>query len=234
MENKHLLVIEDEAEIRDLIEIVLKRQGYRVTALSSVEEFKSLAQGGWTLPYDLLVLDWMLPGQSGCDFLKDLRRNPEWKHLPVLMVTAKAEPEEIILGLERGADDYLIKPFDSGVLVARVKALLRRGRVQEKSQQIQWKGLLVNLESFEASYGGQKLPLTPTEFRLLAVMAQHHGKAFTREQLVQAVQGEGVNVIGRTVDTHVFSLRKKLGPLGESIETARGVGYRFREPEGIQ
>jgi two-component system phosphate regulon response regulator PhoB len=230
--SQHLLIIEDENEIRELIQIILKRQGFQVTALTSVEEFHAHLAAKPGENYDLIILDWMLPGQSGCDFLKDLRKNSSWKNIPIIMVTAKAEPNEVVLGLESGADDYLVKPFDGSVLLARVKALLRRLSPDVKATQLQWDGLQINLESYEAFLQGEKLPLTPTEYKLLVVMVQHHGKVFTREQLVQVVQGEGVNVIGRTIDTHVFSLRKKLGAFGDKIETARGIGYRFRDSEG--
>ena len=231
MENKHLLVIEDEAEIRELIEIILKRQGFQVSSFSQVEEFQRKSEQE-KVSYDLMILDWMLPGQNGYDFLKSLRKKTEWKSIPIVMVTAKAEPHEVVLGLEAGADDYLIKPFDAGVLLARVKALLRRVDPESASKTLlNWGALSIHLESYEAFYEGEKLPLTPTEYKLLVIMVQHPGKVFTREQLVQAVQGEGVNVIGRTVDTHVFSLRKKLGDFGDHIETARGIGYRFRDLE---
>jgi DNA-binding response OmpR family regulator len=235
MSIKHLLVIEDESEIRELMQIVLLRQGFQVTSFASVEEFNAHLLQKPDARFDLMILDWMLPGQSGFEFLKELRKKPDWKLIPIIMVTAKAEPNEVVLGLESGADDYLVKPFDSAVLLARVRALLRRLPADEAAKVLHWDGLSINLESFEAFFDGEKLPLTPTEFKLLAIMAQHHGKVFTREQLVQSVQGEGVNVVGRTVDTHVFSLRKKLGPFGDKIETSRGIGYRFRDSaEGIQ
>lgn len=232
--SKHLLVIEDEAEIRELIQILLMRQGFQVTALVSVEEWRALISKTPNAHYDLLILDWMLPGESGFEMLKSLRQTPEWKDTPVIMVTAKAEPEEVVLGLESGADDYLVKPFDGAVLVARVKALLRRVPTAEKPTLIDLSGLKINLQNYEVFVNEEKIPLTATEFKLLATMAQHIGKVFTREQLVQSVQGEGVNVIGRTVDTHVFSLRKKLGVFGDLIETSRGIGYRFRDIEGLQ
>lgn len=233
MADKHILIIEDEAEIRELMQIILTRQGFQVTSLVSAEEFyqitNQLSREG---TFDLMILDWMLPGQSGVEFLKSVRRQERWRALPIIMVTAKAEPSDVVLGLESGADDYLVKPFDGSVLLARVKALLRRLPPEASTAILKWDDLSINLESFEAFYGGEKLSLTPTEFKLLAVMAQHHGKVFTREQLVHSVQGEGVNVVGRTVDTHVASLRKKLGPFGEKIETSRGIGYRFRVSEG--
>ncbi len=247
MEAKHLLVIEDENEIRELVEIILRRQGYQVSSFASVEDFQSHSSSVLpSSPYDLILLDWMLPGQSGFDFLKSARKKEEWRYTPIIMLTAKAEPEEIVLGLESGADDYLIKPFDATVLLARVKALLRRSGhgasvVGALSSSGFAPGLMdlvvgplrVNLKNYEAFLNNEKLPLTPTEFKLLALMAQQRGRVFTREQLVKSVQGEGINVIGRTVDTHVFSLRKKLGDWGEHIETARGIGYRFKDIESI-
>ncbi len=240
METKHLLVIEDEAEIRELIEIILKRQGFKVSAFTSVEEFLLQSATLEKDAIDLMILDWMLPGQSGFDFLKTARKKDEWRNTPIIIVTAKAEPDEIVMGLEAGADDYLVKPFDTKVLVARVNALLRRPS-QSSSTTNQGSNasvlsigtLRINLESYEVFIGPDKIALTPTEFKLLAIMAQHKGRVFTREQLVKSVQGEGINVIGRTVDTHVFSLRKKMGDLGDCIETARGIGYRFIDPEGM-
>jgi len=236
MENKHLLVIEDETEIRELMEIILKRQGFEVCAFASVEEFIERKADMEKITFDLMILDWMLPGQSGFDFLKIARRKDEWRNTPIIIVTAKAEPEEIVLGLEAGADDYLVKPFDATVLVARVKALLRRNTSTpspniDVSNMMTLGTLSINLASYEAFIGNEKLALTPTEFKLLVIMAQKEGRVFTREQLVKSVQGDGINVIGRTVDTHVFSLRKKLGELGNRIETARGIGYRFRDSD---
>lgn len=240
MEAKHLLVIEDESEIRELIEIILKRQGFKVSAFTSVEEFLTQSVTFEKDSIDLMILDWMLPGQSGFEFLKAARKKEEWRNIPIIIVTAKAEPDEIVMGLETGADDYLVKPFDTKVLVARVNALLRRPthvssttHPDHKESLISIGTLRINLESYEVFIGSDKIALTPTEFKLLVIMAQHKGRVFTREQLVKSVQGEGINVIGRTVDTHVFSLRKKMGDLGDCIETARGIGYRFIDPEGV-
>lgn len=240
METKHLLVIEDETEIRELIEIILKRQGFKVSAFISVEEFLSQSVNFEKNPVDLMILDWMLPGQSGFEFLKAARKKDEWRDIPIIIVTAKAEPDEIVMGLEAGADDYLVKPFDTKVLVARVNSLLRRQLhvstttgVSSNESLLSFGTLRINLESYEVFIGPDKIALTPTEYKLLLIMAQHKGRVFTREQLVKSVQGEGINVIGRTVDTHVFSLRKKIGELGDCIETARGIGYRFIDPEGV-
>lgn len=233
MESRKILVIEDEKEIREMIEILLKRQSYQVTSFSNCEDIlnESKKHAG---AYDLIVLDWMLPEQSGIEFLKQIRQDLNWKFIPVLMVTAKTEPDEIILGLETGADDYLIKPFDTSIFLARIKTLLRRANTSSETILnpngiLHRGGLMVNPENYEAYSNGQKIPLTLSEFKILIIMLQHPGKFFTRDQLVHIMHGENISVIGRTIDTHVFALRKKLGALGHQIETARGIGYCFRE-----
>lgn len=149
------------------------------------------------------------------------------------MVTAKTEPQDIVLGLEKGADDYLTKPFNPAVFVARVKALARRAQSEDTStgkpeDEVQVNGLKVNFKSYEVSYNGEPLHLTPSEFKLLGALVQNRGVVLTREQLIENIQGEGINVVGRTIDTHVFGLRKKLGEWGDRIETIRGVGYRVK------
>lgn len=242
--DRKVLIIEDENEIRDLMSIILKRHGFKVMGYSSVEEFQGEFPQYFTADYaapkipefDIMVLDWMLPGMSGFDLMKKLRKKPSFKSMPLIMVTAKAEPDEVVEGLEAGADDYLIKPFDASVLLARVKALLRRSEfIKENSNLdssfLKWGDLKVNLNSYEVLIKDQKVTLTLTEFKILVTMMKGLGKVFTREQLIQSVQGDGVNVIGRTIDTHVFSLRKKLDFIGDKIETVRGIGYRFSDQD---
>jgi two-component system phosphate regulon response regulator PhoB len=177
--------------------------------------------------FDLVILDWMLPGFSGIDFLKSLKRtHPD---ISVLMVTAKTEPADIVQGLESGADDYLTKPFDSKVLLARVRALLRRVQQSPKSAEILQVGeIQMNLSTYEVLVSKQPVHLTPSEFKILSEMMLNQGKVLTRERLIKTVQGEGVTVTGRTIDTHVFGLRKKLGTQADWVETIRGVGYRIR------
>lgn len=220
-----VMLVEDEKEIRELMALHLLRQGYRVKECSSAEEALTELK---THHYDLLVLDWMLPGTSGVEVLDHMKiRQTKTR---VLMVTAKAEPQDIVYGLEKGADDYLTKPFDPTIFLARVKALLRRpGNVQDdNSGFISLAGLSLNMKSYEVSMGAEKLHLTPSEFKLLKLLIQNQGRVLTRDQLIENIQGEGVNVIGRTIDTHVFGLRKKLGPWSDHVETIRGVGYRVK------
>lgn len=221
-----VLVVEDEAEIRELISLLLLRQGHRVQQCgSAVEAIEKLQKN----QFDLMVLDWMLPHMSGLDLLKNLSRGP----MPVLMVTAKSEPRDIVAGLEAGADDYITKPFEPSIFMARIKALLRRLNAKSSAESLprdllRIGDLTINTASYEVTSKGEMIHLTPSEFKILTTMAQNQGRVLTRDQLIEVAQGEGVSVTGRTIDTHVFGLRKKLGEWGDWIETIRGVGYRIR------
>lgn len=223
----HVLVVEDEQEIRELMALHLLRQGYKVTECSSAED--ALLEVN-RQSFSLFVLDWMLPGLSGVEIVEKLKSQSAGAS--VLMVTAKTEPQDIVAGLEKGADDYMTKPFNPSVFIARVKALLRRSQVQTvkpaDSGEVHLLGLKINFKSYEISYKGEPLHLTPSEFKLLGALVQNHGCVLTREKLIEGIQGEGINVVGRTIDTHVFGLRKKLGEWGDNIETIRGVGYRVK------
>ncbi|MFN8847641.1 MAG: response regulator [Bdellovibrionales bacterium] len=224
LRNFKVHVVEDESEIRELMTLHLSRQGYQVIESGSTEEAieKMKAQS-----FDLLVLDWMLPGLSGVEFLdkmRSLRLNAK-----VLMVTAKSEPQDIVFGLEKGADDYLTKPFDPSVFLARVKVLLRRNAPEDFVQNtFELDGLKINFDSYEVSLKSQPLHLTPSEYKLLVVLIQSQGRVLTRDQLIERVQGEGISVTGRTIDTHIFGLRKKLAEWADHIDTIRGIGYRYR------
>lgn len=224
---KYILVCEDEVEIRELMALHLLRQGYKVTECSSAEEALGAAV---SQPYDVIVIDWMLPGMSGVEAVELLRARGSQSS--ILMVTAKVEPQDIVLGLEKGADDYITKPFNPSVLVARVKALIRRTQTVEspvlEKETVQIDGLKINFKTYEVTYQNESLHLTPSEFKLLSTLALNQGVVLTREKLIENIQGEGISVVGRTIDTHVFGLRKKLKEWGDKIETIRGVGYRVR------
>lgn len=235
-----ILVVEDETEIRELIALQLERDGHKVKAVATAEEGEALLESE---TFALLVLDWMLPGKSGPQLANVLRKNPKTDSLAILMVTAKAAADDIVAGLESGADDYLTKPFDPAILLARVKALLRRqgrlvnktsGKPQEKAAalikeaEVKLGGLVMNPETYEVRCGTNPISLTPSEFKLLLALAHNRGRVLTRNSLIDHVQGEGVAVVGRTVDTHVFGLRKKLGECADVIETVRGIGYRVK------
>lgn len=234
-----ILVVEDETEIRDLIVLHLKRSGHPFDAVGSVEEAMPLLE---KTSYALVVLDWMLPGMSGIELARRIRAKSDRDHLAILMVTARAEASDIVAGLDAGADDYLSKPFDPQVLVARVRALLRRHRRPSASsgaaidqqaiiESFQIGELSIDAGTYEVKCAGEMIALTPSEFKLLQTLAQNRGRVLTRESLINHVQGEGVSVVGRTVDTHVFGLRKKLGACAEVIETVRGIGYRVKALE---
>jgi two-component system phosphate regulon response regulator PhoB len=227
-----VLVVEDQPEIQQLISLHLRRQGLHVHEFDDGESARQfLAETSSST--DLVVMDWMLPGLSGIELTRWMRTQPRLASVPILFVTAKAEPEHIANGLDAGADDYLPKPFDTLVLTARVKALLRRKLWLEQPSQsphdeLRVGELVMNRSTHECSLSGQLMDLTRSEFRLLQSLMEHQGRVLSRENLIDEIQGEGVNVVGRTVDTHVFGLRKKLGSQADMIETIRGVGYRVR------
>lgn len=230
--NKRVLVVEDEGEIRQLIVLHLKREGFDVDAVEDGEEARQLVA---TRNYDLLVLDWMLPSLSGLELTRWVRKRSPSTKTPILFVTAKTEPEHVATGLDAGADDYLSKPFDTLVLMARVNALLRRQEwlqtqpaAPAQSARLVLGDLVMNTQTFEVTIAGALMDLTRSEFRLLESLMMNQGKVLSRESLIEQIQGENVNVVGRTVDTHVFGLRKKLGAYADVIETIRGVGYRVR------
>jgi two-component system, OmpR family, phosphate regulon response regulator PhoB len=217
-----VLVVEDERDVRDLITLHVKREGYEVDA---VETGGQALQSIQKKTYDLVVLDWMLPEVSGLEICKKLMGVS-----PVLMVTAKAEPADIVLGLEMGADDYVTKPFEIPVLVARVRALLRRKtqKVATEPARLQIGDLVLNTETYDVQCKGKKIELTASEFKLLSALMKNAGKVLSRDKLIDLVQGEGIVVTDRAIDTHVFGLRKKLDQCSEVVETIRGVGYRVK------
>jgi len=224
MRHARVLVVEDEPDIRDLIVLHLSREGYQVESIANGDEaLQRIDQG----KLDLLVLDWMLPSKSGLEILRELRKRFGNDKLAVLMVTAKGASSDIVMGLENGADDYLVKPFELSVLMARARALLRRS--EKKETALTLGALEIDEVAHEARLEGKAISLTPYEFKLLVTLAQHKGRVLTRDQLILEVQGGGVSVVERAIDTHVFGLRKKLGVSADLIETVRGVGYRIAQ-----
>lgn len=230
---KSILVVEDEAEIRQLVVLHLRREGFDVNEVGDGEEARGLLS---TNNYDLVILDWMLPSLSGLEITRWMRKRAQMAYTAILFVTAKAEPEHVATCLDAGADDYLSKPFDTLVLMARVNALLRRqdwlkARLTSAPASALTLGeLVLDRQTFEVRLAGELIELTRSEFRLMESLLDNQGKVLSREALMAQIQGEGVNVVGRTVDTHIFGLRKKLGAFSDYIETIRGVGYRVRYP----
>lgn len=232
MGEARVLVVEDEVEIQQLIALHLRRQGFQVQEVADGEAARDQLSRN---EFDLVVLDWMLPGLSGLEVTRWMRQQQKLSSVPILFVTAKTEPEHIATGLDAGADDYVGKPFDTLVLMARVNALLRRKVWLEKTTITKSEDPLVcvgelalNPSTYECTLSGEKMDLTRSEFRLLESLMRNQGRVLSRESLIEQIQGEGVNVVGRTVDTHVFGLRKKLNQYADMIETIRGVGYRVK------
>lgn len=221
----HVVVIEDEGTVRDVLRFHLERAGLRVTALDATHGALDVLAGA-----DALVLDWMLPGESGLSFLRRLRDDAELRRLPVLMLTARAAEAERVEGLESGADDYLTKPFSAAELVARVRALLRRA-APDAPQVLSNGPLVVDVAAAEARMSGRRLNLTRREFDLLAFLLQHAGRVYSRTELLDRVWGADFLGGERTVDQHVTQLRAHLaddpGRPG-FLETVRGKGYRMR------
>lgn len=220
-----ILVVEDEESIRTLITLNLQAAGYTVEeakdGTQALEKIKSVKP-------DLVLLDWMLPGLDGLDVLRSLKADPVFATLPVIMLTAKSEEHDIVLGLEMGAADYITKPFSNKVLVARIRAILRRGDAAPPEENIRYAGLVLTPGQRRAELDGAELSLTAGEFDLLALLAARPGHVYTRAQIVARTKGDDYPVTDRAVDVQIVSLRRKLGVFGERLETVRGVGYRMR------
>jgi two-component system phosphate regulon response regulator PhoB len=228
MAKERILVVDDEEDILELVRFNLAREGYPVICTASGEESLKIVQKEHP---DLIVLDLMLPGIDGLDVAKALKNDPKTRDIPIIMLTAKGEEADIVAGLELGADDYVTKPFSPRILVARVRAVLRRGalEVPEDESVLKVHNLLIHPGRREVLVNGEQAQLTFTEFGILNYLARRPGWVFTRSQIVDAVRGDDYPVTDRSVDVQIVGLRKKLGRSGKYIETVRGVGYRFRE-----
>jgi len=223
-----ILVVDDEPDILELVQYNLTREHYDVVCVESGEE--ALTQVSATPP-DLIILDLMLPGVDGLEVCRTLKRHPHTALIPVVMLTARGEEADIVVGLELGADDYLTKPFSPRVLLARIRAVLRRQHSEPVAADavLTHGALVLHPGRHEVLVQGQPVVLTLMEFRMLHALAQRPGWVFTRNQLIAAAQGDDVSVTERSVDVHIVSLRRKLGASGDAIETIRGVGYRLQE-----
>ncbi|MBF0117494.1 MAG: response regulator [Desulfobacterales bacterium] len=223
-----ILIVDDEEDIIELVRFHLKREGYDVLEASSGEQAINLAL---SKSLDLIVLDLMLPGIDGLEVTRILKQEPKTKNIPIIMLTAKGEEADIVVGLELGADDYITKPFSPKVIIARVKAVFRRAKTKEipDGEIVNIYDILINKNKRTVSSRGKQVDLTFSEFKLLLYLANLPGWVFTRTQIVDAVHGEDYPVTDRSVDVQIVGLRKKLGDCGNYIETIRGVGYRFKE-----
>jgi DNA-binding response OmpR family regulator len=238
----HILLVEDEQDIRELLVDQLTAQGHQVTAIANGAEALEFIQSPVeerdnSSPISLFVLDRMLPGTSGLEICKFIRMYKLTKNTPVLMVTAMTEAEQIVEGLDAGADDYVTKPFDMRILVARVRNLLKRGEMitvvnkEDETPIMKINELKIDTNQCKAWLSEKDLDLTLSEYKLLCAFMKEPGKVFTRNQLVEHIQDGPVHVTDRTIDTHIFGLRKKLGTYSHLIETIRGVGYRVLRDE---
>ena len=227
MHDTQILVVEDEEDILELVSFNLKKEGYQVKGVTSGEE--ALHEVRKKIP-SLIILDLMLPGVNGFDVCKSLKGDPKTKAVPIVMLTARSEEADIVIGLELGADDYLTKPFSPRELIARVRAILRRSKADISDHEILEKihNIEINVKRHEVLLAGNQIKLTSTEFRVLRLLASRPGWVFTRDQIVGAVHDQEYSVTDRSVDVMIVGLRRKLGPSGQNIETVRGVGYRMK------
>ncbi|MBS1371495.1 MAG: response regulator transcription factor [Lentisphaeria bacterium] len=221
-----ILMIEDDASICDMTKMNLNMNGYQQVFCAS-DGKEGLALAAKIVP-DLILLDVMLPETDGLTVCRCLKNTPGLSDIPIIMLTAKGEENDIVLGLEMGADDYISKPYSSKVLAARIAARLRgRGPAQPESRTVTLGSLEIDLEAHCAKIDGELLLLTPDEFSTLALLAGNPGRVFTRNQIIQKVKGHNYPVTARAIDMHIVNLRKKLGDWADHIETVRGVGYRI-------
>jgi DNA-binding response OmpR family regulator len=222
---KVIAIVEDEPDIVELVTVNLKRAGFTAHGFTTAENFFSFLKSQTP---DLIILDLMLPDIDGLDICKRLKKTDALAAIPVIMLTAKADETDKILGLELGADDYVTKPFSPKELVARVKVALRRLSPKEVTQKIEIGGiLLIDTEKFAVTVDGDKMELTSTEFKILQVLASKPGWVFSRDKILDYLWGREKAVLDRTVDVHVKNLREKLGAAGQFIKNVRGVGYKI-------
>lgn len=229
-QKKRILLIEDEEDIAALIKLQAEISGYKLhVEVDGVNGYRAIERE----KPDLVILDLMLPGENGLDVCRKMKNHPTLRNIPVIIVSAKGEDLDIVLGLELGADDYIVKPFSPKVLFSRIKALFRRGKEPEKpSKSVQFSGFLLEVDRFLLRKGEKQIPLTLSEFGILRRLLANRGKVLTRNQLLEDVNNDDAFIVDRNIDVHIASLRKKLGPSFDAIETVRGIGYRFREEVG--
>ena len=230
MSKSTIVVVEDEEDIYEVVRYNLEKEGFHVHGAFSGEIAQQIIK---VHQPDLVLLDLMLPGISGLDLCRKLKQQDDTRQIPIIMVTAKTEDSDIVAGLELGAEDYITKPFSPRVLIARVRSVLRRQKIGviDESNIINFDGILINPGQHKVSINDTRLDLTPSEFRILHFLARRPGWVYTRDQIIDAVRGDGYAITDRAIDVQVVGLRKKMGEFGAWIETVRGIGYRFREKE---
>lgn len=229
MQKTKILLIEDEEDISSLIKLQGELAGYKI--ISEMDGLNGFLAVEKEKP-DVIILDIMLPGLNGLDVCRKIRSNPDYNHIPIIIISAKTEELDVVLGLELGADDYVAKPFSLKVLFSRVKAVLRRGKETEQEAKIITFGdFTMEVDRYVVRKKDKPIALTLSEFGILRRLLLSRGKVLTRNQLLDDVQNDEAFIIDRNIDVHIAALRKKLGPSFDGIETVRGVGYRFKEEE---
>ena len=229
--SQRILIIEDEPDIRKTLEYNLSREGFDVICASSLSEGKDSINAA---KFSLILLDLMLPDGSGLDLCRELKSDPKKNLIPIIILTAKDDEVDKVVGFELGADDYVTKPFSVRELILRVKAVLKRGNVKSESLEVQrqFGDLVIDVDSHEVFVNNDSVILTALEFKLLRQLVDRRGRVQSRDQLLSDVWGYSADVTTRTVDTHIKRLREKLGAMGKYVQTIRGVGYKFsRIPE---
>ncbi|MGZ8841931.1 MAG: response regulator [Candidatus Aminicenantales bacterium] len=221
-----IAALDDEADILELLKVNLQKAGYRFEGFQEAEAFyRYLARERPAL----ILLDLMLPGMNGLEVCRQIRRSEDLAGIPIIMLTAKGDESDKVVGLELGADDYVTKPFSVKELVARVHAVLRRPEAGESGARISVGTLVIDLDKHEVTVAGMKIDLTATEFKILQLLASRKGRVFTRDQILDFLWGNEKAVIDRTVDVHIRNLREKLGPAASLIKNIRGAGYKLEE-----
>jgi len=226
--NKRILIIDDEEDIRELLDYNLAREGYKILLASDGNEGLKVIRDQKP---DLIILDLMLPGLDGLDVCRIVKNDKNLMNIPIIMLTAKGDEEDIIIGLELGADDYITKPFSIYILIARIKTVFRR--IESESNKTSVSPLyigpmIIDIQKYQVVIDDKEIKITPTEFNILKLLAENEDRVLTRRQLLGENQGNADFITERTIDVHLTSLRKKLGIYGWMIETVRGVGYRLK------
>lgn len=226
-QKKRIVMIEDEEDIAALIKLQAEISGYKLhVEVDGINGYRAIERE----KPDLVILDVMLPGENGLDVCRKIKANPETKNIPVIILSAKGEEIDIVLGLELGADDYVPKPFSPKVLFSRIKAVLRRVKEIEKiARMVKFGEFILDIDRYLLRLKDKSFPLTLSEFGILRRLVSNRGKVLTRNQLLDDINNDDSFIVDRNIDVHIASLRKKLGPTFDWIETVRGIGYRFRE-----
>jgi two-component system alkaline phosphatase synthesis response regulator PhoP len=231
-QKKRILLIEDEEDIAALIKLQAELSGYKLhVEVDGINGYRAIERE----KPDLVILDLMLPGENGLDVCRKIKNSTELKNIPLIILSAKGEELDIVLGLELGADDYVQKPFSPKILFSRIKAILRRGKEPEKSvKTVKFHDFTLDIERYILRKNDKNVPLTLSEFGILRRLISNRGKVLTRNQLLDDINNDDSFIVDRNIDVHIASLRKKLGPTFDWIETVRGVGYRFREDAALE